>query len=182
MSSETPDLPAVFRVLREMTGQGVIADYAVGGAVAAIFYIEPRETFDLDIFFVLGKEPSSELRRLEAIYEFAARNGFEAEAEYIKIHGWAVQFLESVSALWKEAVAQANELKFENETARVMRPEHLAALMAETGRRKDWLRLADFIENDVLDVILLKKILRAHDLEAKWNKEYWRFGGDEGNG
>ncbi len=181
MNSAAPDLAAVFRILREMSEQGVIADYAVGGAVAAIFYIEPRETFDLDIFFILAKEPSSELMRLEAIYDFAARNGFKAEAEYIKIHGWAVQFLESASALWKEAVEQALELKFENETVPVMRPEHLAALMVETGRKKDWLRLSDFVENDVLEMNSLKGILRAHGLEAKWDKESWRFAEDERN-
>jgi len=181
MNFETPDLSAVFRVLREMLEQGVIADYAVGGAVAAIFYIEPRETFDLDIFFVLAKKPSSELLRLEAIYDYAARNGFKAEAEYIKIYGWAVQFLESASSLWKEAVKAAAKLKFEGETVRVMRPEHLAALMIETGRKKDWLRLADFIENDVLERTRLNKILQIHGLKEKWDKESWRFAENERN-
>src|SRR5215210_616964 len=109
-----PDLPAVFRVLNEMLERKVLSKYAVGGAVAAIFYIEPRETFDLDIFFVLASEPSNRFMRLEAIYDFAREKGFKAETEFIRIHGWAVQFLESETALWKEAVEAAAEVKFED--------------------------------------------------------------------
>jgi len=39
------------RVINRMETDGVIGRYAIGGAVAAIFYIEPFTTYDLDIFF-----------------------------------------------------------------------------------------------------------------------------------
>ena len=44
------------KVLNEMKTEGVILDYALGGAVAALFYIEPIETHDLDVFISLPTE------------------------------------------------------------------------------------------------------------------------------
>lgn len=175
---DTPDLAGVFRVLKEMVATGVISNYAVGGAVAAIFYTEPRETFDLDIFFILAGEPSNPLMRLESIYKYANLNGFETDAEFIRIYGWAVQFLESSSPLWTEAVNEAKEIEFEGVTTRVMSPEHLAAMMVETGRNKDWIRLSDFFESNVLNEKRFEEILQNHGLAEKWTKQRWRISGE----
>lgn len=174
----SPNLSAVFKTLQDMMAKRVISSYAVGGAVAAIFYIEPRETFDLDIFFILSREPSNEFLRLEAIYEYARQHGFEVHAEFVEIYGWAVQFLEGYNSLWKEAIEDAIELDFEDVTARVISPEYLAAMMVETGRRKDWLRLSDFLEAEALDFEQFLKVLQKHDLEDKWNKNKWRVTDD----
>lgn len=173
--NRTPDLAAVFRVLSDMVDEGVISNYAVGGAVAAIFYIEPRETFDLDIFFVLGKEPSSPLMPLEAIYDYAREKRFETAAEFIKIHGWAVQFLESSTPLWQDAVAEAKNVEFEGLYVRVISPEYLAAMMVETGRSKDWIRLADFFESNAIDLKIFESLIQTHGLAAKWRNQKWRF-------
>ncbi len=173
--SEAPDLSAVFRVLADLIKNGVISQYAVGDAVGAIFYVEPRETFDLDIFFVLAHEPSSPLLRVEAIYEYARSKGFETSAEFIRIHGWAVQFLESSTPLWKEAVSEAREVEFEGAMVRVMGPEYLAAMMVGTGRSKDWIRLADFLEADILNSNEFESIINKHGLTEKWDAEKWRF-------
>ena len=40
----------VLRAANELVANGVIADYAIGGAMAAIFYVEPFATFDIDLF------------------------------------------------------------------------------------------------------------------------------------
>jgi hypothetical protein len=173
--NESPDLSAVFGVLNEMLERKILSKYAVGGAVAAIFYIEPRETFDLDIFFVLASEPSNQFTRLEAIYDFASEKGFDLQSEFIKISGWAVQFLESETPLWKEAVENAVKVKFENTLTFVINPEYLAAMMVEVGRSKDWIRLSDFFSAGVLNVEIFKNILQKHGLMEKWNKGKWRL-------
>lgn len=36
-----------------MTKDNYIKDYAIGGGIAAIYYIEPILTYDLDIFIIL---------------------------------------------------------------------------------------------------------------------------------
>ena len=38
------------RVLNELVEEGVIPRYAIGGAIAASFYIEAQATADLDVF------------------------------------------------------------------------------------------------------------------------------------
>ena len=37
-----------------MLADGVIDQYAIGGAVAATFYLEPAATIDVDVFVHLG--------------------------------------------------------------------------------------------------------------------------------
>ena len=46
------------RVLAELVAEGVIEDYAIGGAMGATFYLEPVVTMDLDVF-VLFKDNTS---------------------------------------------------------------------------------------------------------------------------
>jgi hypothetical protein len=41
------------RVLNELEQSGVIGRYAIGGAVGAIFYMEPFLTYDLHVFVAL---------------------------------------------------------------------------------------------------------------------------------
>lgn len=179
MNAKVPDLTSVLRVLNEMRERKIISRYAVGGAVAAIFYVEPRETFDLDIFFILAKEPSNNFLRLEAIYDFARNNGFQLESEFVRINGWAVQFLESETPLWKKAVETARRVKFETVETFVIAPEYLAAMMIEVGRNKDWIRLADFLEAGILNETKLQEILVKYNLAEKWEKQKWRFQSDE---
>lgn len=39
-------------VINKLEDSGIIGRYAIGGAVAATRYIEPIQTFDLDIFVI----------------------------------------------------------------------------------------------------------------------------------
>jgi hypothetical protein len=41
-----------FKVINEMFKDGILKNYAIGGAVAVMYYTEPFDTFDLDIFFI----------------------------------------------------------------------------------------------------------------------------------
>ncbi len=47
------------------------------------------------------------------------------------------------------------------------------------GRAKDYQKIAMFREADFLDKVKLFDILERHDLMPKWNKEKWRFAGEE---
>ena len=40
-------------VINELEREGLIGRYAIGGAIAATRYVEPVQTFDLNIFVVL---------------------------------------------------------------------------------------------------------------------------------
>ena len=49
------------RVVEEMVRLGIIRAYAIGGGIAATYYIEPVLTYDLDIFFIPVREGLDEL-------------------------------------------------------------------------------------------------------------------------
>lgn len=46
-------MEATIRIINEMRKKKVIGTYAIGGAVAMIFYVEPVLTYDLDVFVFL---------------------------------------------------------------------------------------------------------------------------------
>lgn len=155
------------RVLNKMVKDGVIEQYAIGGAVAAIFYIEPVNTNDLDIFFHV-QDPSAGLDILAPLYEYLAGLGYKEQEETIDIEGWPVQFLPVFNPLLEEAVDQAREVRFHRTKARVMQAEHLVAIMLQTGRLKDQARIALFMEHEVVDQDRLAEILARHGLMKKW--------------
>ena len=157
------------RVLNRMVKDGVIGKYAIGGAVAAIFYIEPINTNDLDIFFHV-KDPSAGLEILAPLYKYLSALGYKGQKEAIDIEGWPVQFLPVFNPLLEEAVEQAREVRFQRTKTRVMQAEHLLAIMLQTGRLKDYARIAQFMEHEVVDQERLADILARHGLIEKWKK------------
>jgi hypothetical protein len=47
----------VIIAINQMEADGVIDRYAIGGAVAATFYLEPVATLDVDVFIAFRSEP-----------------------------------------------------------------------------------------------------------------------------
>ena len=83
---------------------------------------------------------------LNAIYDYAkTRKGFSFDHEFINIYGWLVQFVEaSHSALWTEAIENADLIKIEHFDAPVIDKEHLVAMWLYAGRAKDYQKIAMF--------------------------------------
>lgn len=152
-----------------MVKDGVIEQYAIGGAVAAIFYVEPINTNDLDIFFHM-KDASAGLDILSPLYDYLSGLGYKAQKETVDIEGWPVQFLPVFNPLLEEAVEEAREVPFQRTKTRVMQAEHLVAIMLQTGRLKDHARIAQFLEHEVVNQKRLADILARHGLAAKWKK------------
>jgi hypothetical protein len=117
----------------------------------------------------------SALDILSPIYEYLKKYGYHPEGAMVNIEGWPVQFLPVFKPLIEEAVEQANETVYNQTPVRVMRAEHLVAIMLDTGRPKDYARMARFLEADVLDMDALLDILSLHDLDAKWLENQRRF-------
>jgi len=51
-----------------------VSRYAIGGAVAAEFYLEPMSTEDVDVFVTLDPRPGQILVSLDPIYEYLKDN------------------------------------------------------------------------------------------------------------
>lgn len=158
-----------------MLADGVIGSYAIGGAVGAIFYIEPSATLDIDIFVVLKNSTASPLVSLTPIYDYLGTRGCRAEKEYLIIEGWQVQFLPPGDALEEEALAQAVATEVEGVAVRVMTAEHLVAIALKVGRAKDFVRILQFIESGALQSDKLDQILSRHGLLEKWEQFGNRF-------
>jgi hypothetical protein len=162
------------KVINQMKEDGIIENYAIGGAIAAMFYIDPFSTEDLDIFFAINGAGSA-LDFLSPIYIYLEKHDYHAEGAMINIEGWPVQFLPLYKPLIEEAVERANETEYLQIPVRVMRAEHLVAIMLDTGRPKDYARITRFLEMGAVDMESLVDILSRHNLEKKWRENKWRF-------
>lgn len=155
------------KVLSQLEHDGVISQYAIGGAVAAIFYMEPFATEDLDIFVLLPAQQGA-LLSLSPIYEALRARGYKEDRECIDVEGVAVQFLPAYKPLIEEALRESTPVDYEGAPTRILRPEHLAAIMVDTGRPKDRQRFAAFRAQVPIDNARLDGILERHGLKERW--------------
>ena len=47
---------AALAAIERLKTDGIVSDYAIGGAMALLFWSEPIPTFDIDVFVVLASE------------------------------------------------------------------------------------------------------------------------------
>jgi hypothetical protein len=134
--------------------------------------MEPFLTYDLDIFVILPQSAGG-LVTLEPIYKELRRRGYQEERECILIEGMPVQFLPAYNPLLEEALGEARETLYGETSTRVLRPEHLAAIMVQTGREKDRQRFSTFIQEAPMDEAYLSAVLIRHQLTDKFNS--WKM-------
>jgi hypothetical protein len=148
-----------------LVDDGVVSAYAIGGAMAMVFWAEPVSTFDLDVFAILPGE-SATLVSLATLYEWAGARGYAVQHEHIVIEGVPVQVIPAHNLLAEEAVREASTLDFEGVPVRVMRPEHLIALYLEPAARtrKRLERVASLLEDAAVDRSRLDAILSRYRL------------------
>ena len=158
-----------------MHRDGVISKYAIGGAVGAIFYLEPIDTVDVDVFVVLPSIAGGQVLSLSAIYEYLLPRGYATKGEYI-VDDWPIQFLPATTELELEALNAAVPIDAEGVPTWVMTAEHLVAICLKTGRAKDYARIVQFMEQaEALDMTKLQNILARHGLSEKWHLFAKRF-------
>lgn len=170
-------------VINRMEADGIIGRYAIAGAVAAYNYIEPAVTNDLDILISFGKPASPALISLDAIYSYLKAKGYDQHRkEGIVIEGWPVQFLPVASRLDMEALAQAEDIEVEVNHAegvvktRILRPEHVIANALRVGRPQDFMRIAQFLQENAVDIATLCALLDRHSLKDAWQSFCKRAG------
>lgn len=160
----------VIAMINRMEADGVIARYAIGGAVGATFYLEPVATLDVDIFVAFRQEAGHALLSLRPLFDYLTVRGGLIEGEYVVMAGWPVQFLPPTSSLVQEALAEAVTVDVDGTPARVFTAEHLAAVALETGRGKDKARLLQFVEAGALEAGRFRAILTRHGLVDRWRE------------
>ena len=163
MSEEPPAIPLadVLRAANELVSAGLIEDYALGGALAAIYYVEPFTTYDADIIFIAAEKGLT--AGIPAIYAHLQERGWRVEREHLLVHGFPVQFL-AAAGLTEEAAREARAIEYEGVPAKVFRPEHIIAIAASVGRHKDLARIEQLLEQATIDRTLLDDILARYNL------------------
>lgn len=165
----------VFKAINKMYQDGTLKYYAVGGAVATIYYTEPFATKDIDIFFIPPEE--DKLIILTSFYDFLLKKGYKTYKEYIMIGDTPVQFIPTATALEKEAVEKAISVKYKNVDVKILRPEYLVAIFLAVFRPKDRDKLIRLLEQVKIDKALLHDVLSRHNLDKKFDDFMERFYG-----
>lgn len=161
-------MEATLSVLNDLESRGLLTRYAIGGAMALLFHTEPVATFDLDIFCLIPK--AGPIVTLAPLYDALRQDGHTIEAEHVLIAGIPVQFIPAYNPLIVEALNESDERKFGNTPTRVLRLEHLLAIMLQTGRPKDRQRAALLATNVSFDESRLHDILTRHGLTDQWQQ------------
>ena len=161
--------------INNMQADGVIGQYAIGGAVGATFYLEPSATVDLDVFIILPVEAASGLVSLAPVYEYLKARGGRVQDEYIVIADWPVQFLVAANELERAAIIEAVETDLDGVPTRVISAEHLVAIALRVGRAKDHSRILQFLEHGAVHRENLQEILERSGLTSKWREFERRF-------
>lgn len=157
----------VIRALNKIKVAGVISDYAIGGAIAASFYIEAVNTEDIDAFVFMSAPEGSLLLSLSPIYEALIHLGGVIKKEYIYFGDWPLQILPAYNDLMEEAVIEAQSATFQGEPVRILSPEFLCAVALDTKRLKDFFRVASFIEQHAVSKRKLIRLVEKYELSEQ---------------
>jgi hypothetical protein len=161
-------LKDVFRVLMDMRDSGIITDYAIGGATAFLFYVEPTRTYDVDVFVRLPSGVrTTGLASLSALYEWAANRGIAVQGEHLMIESVPVQLLVAYNALVEEAIDSARLHDYDGVPVRVVGPEHLIALALQAGGARRRERAWQLLQSEEVDRRRLRAILAKHGVPAE---------------
>ena len=156
-----------------MLEAGIVADYALFGAMAQMRYTEPVATVDADVLVAV---PSPEkLDVLGPLYRFCAGRGLPAEGETIRVGAWPVQFIPAFNELTSDAMAHADEVDFEGVALRVVRADYLAVIALSVGRAKDWTRILSLLESGSVTQDEISALAARYELSLAWQTFQKRF-------
>lgn len=167
-------MEATLAVLNSLIGNGIIEGYAIGGAVGAIFWDEPFDTIDLDVFVILP-ESAPPLDPLRGVISHLKNHGFDFEGEFLVVEGVPVQFLpaDDSEGLLREALAAAAEVEYQGSAGpvmtRVITPEYLAAIALKVHRSKDYERAFRLLTGPRVDRKRVGDLVERFGLQEFWS-------------
>src|SRR5256886_16335407 len=165
----------VIQILNLMQADGVIEKFAIGGGIAAIRYLEPYLTDDIDVFLSPVVIGAGGLISFGRIYSYLEELGYYPEREYVRIGDWLVQFVFASESVQEEAVARADRVAFAGVYTSIFSAEHLAAELLRSGRLKDLTRVVALLESEQMDMNVFRDIIRRHGLAEKWSEFATRY-------
>jgi hypothetical protein len=160
-----------FAVVDQLQQERLLETYAIGGAIGALFYLEPTHTQDIDIFVHLEPRAGEVLVSLDPLMDRLNQMGYvEWSGDNIVVEGWPVQFIPVFKPVEVEALKNATRRPYGDARPFVMSREYLMAIALDLSRPKDKIRLEQFYRQRAFDPEVLATILRKHGLEEKWRR------------
>ena len=160
----------VLKRLNELKRMSVIRDYAIGGAHAVAYYLEPVKTLDLDIFILIESD--------QDFYNFRSylrKSGFKMTKIHVVIDDTLVHFLPSpVYPFMNEGIRQAKRIRVGGIPTRVLTVEYLILSLLVSFRLKDKMVIPDLLELADEDK-LTAMVKRFSDEEAPLYKRLKRI-------
>jgi hypothetical protein len=177
-------LRKTIEVITKLAAEGAIKQYAIAGAVAALNYIQPTLTEDLDVLVSVGdfEKRESGLLTLKPIEAALAKLGYAERKDIgILVEGWPVQFLPVASKLDEEALLEAEDVEFQLKgeapvKTRILKAEHVVATAVKLGRLKDLARVDAFLDQGAVDLATLKAVLERYELLPAWKDFCFKAG------
>lgn len=167
-------MEATLAVLNDLVTQRVIEKYAIGGAVGAIFWVEPFDTVDLDVFVFLPAS-APPLEPLREVFSYLKSRGYDFQGEFLLIEGVPVQLLpaEDPKGLTKEALQAAAAVSYQGASDAiptwVLTPEYLIAIALDVHRSKDYERVSRLLSQAPVNRVLVDKLVGRFGLKEHWN-------------
>jgi predicted nucleotidyltransferase len=164
--------PKALAVIERLMGEALIAKYAIGGAFGALFYLEPTETSDIDIFIHLDPPKGSFLISIDPFIDRLEDLGYTDWIEdKIVVEGCPIQFVPVAKPIEIEGLERAERKPLTDEIQPfVFSPEYLMAIALDLSRSKDKVRLEQFHRTGAYNPTALADVLKRHNLEEKWQR------------
>lgn len=156
-------------IINELKERQLIKNYAIGGAIAALKWVEPFFTRDLDLFVIPKKKVGKDkIFVFSPVYEYLKKRGYDSwTGQWLMIEGVPVEFIPA-EGVAEEAVQNAVETDYEGVKARVITAEYLIALFLKASRDKDKIKIQMLLEQTTMNMTHLRNILERYDLWKKF--------------
>ncbi len=143
------------KVFDDLKKKGVIRDYAVGGAVAMTYYVEPRATRDVDIFLLADYEEH------KLTWDILDKLGYKYK-EGIVIEDIPVDIVPSFQhPFYSEAIRKSKKVRMDNILVKIFTPEYLIATKLLVFRGKDRIDIFDLFRYVKVNLPKLETILHG---------------------
>ena len=160
----------VIKRLNRLKKTGVMKDYAIGGAHAVAYYLEPVKTLDLDIFVFAESDQDFYVFRT-----YIKKAGFRVRGTHVIIDDTPVHFLPgSLHPFINEAVRRAKRIRVRSIPTKVLTAEYLIVSLLMAFRLKDKMVIPDLL--DLADMERLRTIIeRFSDEETPLDQRLQRI-------
>jgi DNA-binding Lrp family transcriptional regulator len=160
----------VIKRLNRLKETGVIKDYAIGGAHAVAYYLEPVKTLDLGIFVFAESDQDFYIFRT-----YIKKAGFRVRGTHVIIDDTPVHFLPgSLHPFINEAVRRAKRIRVRSIPTKVLTAEYLIVSLLMAFRLKDKMVIPDLL--DLADMERLRTIIeRFSDEETPLDQRLQRI-------